>query len=54
MNVFATAFDRGIVALAALGIRLKTTGARNGLSQDMLDAIDHAESATANNNRMGL
>jgi undecaprenyl diphosphate synthase len=54
MNVFAAAFDRGIVALAPLGIRLKVVGSRNGLPQNLLAAIDRAETATANNDQMDL
>lgn len=54
MDVFAATFDRGIVALAPLGIRLKVVGSRSGLPQSVLDAVDRAEEATSKNDRMDL
>ncbi|KAA1249537.1 di-trans,poly-cis-decaprenylcistransferase [Mycobacterium simiae] len=54
MNVFSTLFDRGIEALAPLGIRLRVVGSRDGLPQAVLDAIGRAETATAHNDRMRL
>ncbi|WP_232021935.1 polyprenyl diphosphate synthase [Mycobacterium basiliense] len=54
MNIFAAALDRGIVEWAPLGIRLRLMGSRQGLPQAVLDAVDRAEAAMADNDGMDL
>lgn len=54
MHLFARNFDRAAEALEPYGIKIRLLGSRDGLPQDVVDAIDRAEDATAHNSRMSL
>ncbi|CAM4249653.1 Ditrans,polycis-undecaprenyl-diphosphate synthase ((2E,6E)-farnesyl-diphosphate specific) [Mycobacterium basiliense] len=54
MSIMAALFDQGIQLLGPWGVRLRVVGSRNGLPQDMSDAVDRAEAGTAHNSRMDL